>query len=138
MSSTNKLILRRFFEELFNQGDLAAADEIVSETYVNHNAVPGEAPGRAGLVQFIAYVHSAFRDLNFTVEDQVAGGDKVTTRWTATGIHQGEFAGIPATGKSVAITGINIHRVADGQIQEGWLNWDALGFLQQVGVAPAP
>lgn len=137
MSSTNKLILRRFFEELFNQGNLAAADEIVSETYVNHNAVPGETPGRDGLVQFVAYIRSAVRDLNFTIEDQVAEGGKVTTRWSATGIHQGEFAGIPATGKSVTITGINIHRVADGQIQEGWLNWDALGFLQQVGVAPA-
>ena len=136
MSIQNKLILRRFFEELFNQGNLAAADEIVSETYVNHNAVPGEAPGRAGLTQFIAYTRSAFRDLNFTITDQIAEGGKVTTRWTATGIHQGAFAGVPATGKAVAITAINIHRVNNGQIQEGWLNWDALGFLQQVGALP--
>lgn len=137
MSTQNKLVLRRFFEELFNQGNLAAADEIVSANYLNHNAVPGETPGRTGLTQFITYLRSAFRDLNFTLEDQVAEGDKVVTRWNATGIHQGEFAGVPATGKPVVITAINIHRVVDGQIQEGWLNWDALGLLQQLGVVPA-
>ena len=138
MSNQNKLILRRFFEELFNQGNLAAADEIVGVHYLNHNAVPGETPGRAGLTQFVSYLHSAFRDLNFTIEDQLAESDKVVTRWNATGIHQGEFAGVPATGKPVVITAINIHRVVDGQIQEGWLNWDALGLLQQLGVVPAP
>jgi steroid delta-isomerase-like uncharacterized protein len=83
---------------------------------------------------FCRVTHSAFRDLNFTLEDQVAEGDKVVTRWNATGIHQGEFAGVPATGKPIAITAINIHRVVEGQIQEGWLNWDALGLLQQLGV----
>lgn len=136
MSTQNKVILRRFFEELFNQGNLAAADEIVSENYINHNAVPGEAPERAGLTHFVLYVRAAFRDLNCMIDDQIAEGDKVTTRWTATGIHHGPFAGIPATGKAVAITAINIHRVTNGQIQEGWLNWDALGFLQQVGAFP--
>ncbi len=137
MSTQNKLILRRFFEELFNQGNLAAADEIVGVDYLNHNAVAGEAPGREGLKQFVTYARSALRDLNIMLDEQIAEGDKVVTRWTATGIHQGEFAGIPATGKPVVITAINIHRVVDGQIQEGWLNWDALGLLQQLGVAPA-
>lgn len=137
MSVQNKLILRRFFEELFNQGNLAAADEIVSESYINHNAAPGETPGRRGLTQFVTALHAAFRDLNFAIADQIAEGDKVTTRWTLSAIHTGAFAGIPATGKLVAITAINIHRVVDGQIQEGWLNWDALGLLQQLGVVPA-
>lgn len=137
MSVQNKLILRRFFEELFNQGNLAAADEIVSETYINHNAAPGETPGRRGLIQFVAALHAAFRDLNFAIADQIAEGDKVTTRWTLSAIHTAAFAGVPATGKPVAITAINIHRVVDGQIQEGWLNWDALGLLQQLGALPA-
>ena len=137
MSIQHKLILRRFFEELFNQGNLAAAEEIISASYVNHNAAPGEGPGRTGLTQFVADLHRAFRDLNVTIEEQLVDGDKVTTRWTVTGIHQGEFAGIPATGKAVAITAINIHRVVNGQIQEGWLNWDALAFLQQVGARSA-
>ena len=137
MSTQNKLVLRRFFEEIFNQGNLAAADDIVGANYLNHNAAPGETPGRAGLTQFVTYLHVAFRDLNFTIEDQIAEGDKVVTRWNATGIHQGGFAGVPATGKPVVITAINVHRVVDGQIQEGWLNWDALGLLQQLGVVPA-
>ena len=138
MSDTNKAILRRFFEELFTAGDLSVADEIVALSYVNHNAVPGETPGRDGLKQFVTDLHTAWADLNFVVEDQVAEGDKVTTRWTVTGTHQGEFAGVPATGKPISVSGTNIHRVTDGQIQEGWLDWDALGMMQQLGVIPAP
>ncbi len=79
---------------------------------------------------------STFRDLNFAIADQIAEGDKVTTRWSVSGIHQGTFAGIPTIGKPIAITAINIHRVVDGPIQEGWLNWDALGLLQQLGASP--
>jgi steroid delta-isomerase-like uncharacterized protein len=138
MSDTNKAILRRFFEELFTAGDLSVADEIVALSYVNYNAVPGETPGREGLKQFVTDLHKAWADLNFVVEDQVAEGDKVTTRWTVTGTHQGEFAGVPATGKPVSVSGTNIHRVTDGQIQEAWLDWDALGMMQQLGVIPAP
>ena len=136
MSIQNKLVLRRFFEEIFNQGNLAAADEIVSANYLNHNAALGEMPGRAELTQFVTYLRSAFRNRNFTIDDQLAEGDKVVTRWNATAIHQVKFAGVPATGKPVTITAINIHRVVDGQIQEGWLNWDALGLLQQLGAMP--
>ena len=134
----NKAIQRRFFDELFSKGHLRVADEIVAATYVNHDAVPGETPGREGLKQFVSFVRTAFPDLRFTVEDQIAEGDKVVARWTATGTHRAEFAGVPATGKPVRITAINIHRVAEGQIQEGWLNWDALGTLQQLGAIPAP
>ncbi len=138
MSAENKAILRRFFEDLFNTGNLDVADEIVATDYLNHNPAPGETPGRDGLKQFIAATRTGLPDLLFTVEDQIAEGDKVVTRWTATGTHQGEFAGIPATDKPVRITAINIHRVANGQVQEGWLNWDALGMLQQLGVMPTP
>ena len=95
MSTQNKLILRRFFEEIFNQGNLAAADEIVGANYLNHNPAPGETPGRAGLTQVITYLHVAFRDLNFTIEDQVAEDDKVVTRWNATGIHQAGLLASP-------------------------------------------
>jgi steroid delta-isomerase-like uncharacterized protein len=138
MSTENKAMLRRFFEEIFNQGNLSAADEIVAENYVNHNPAPGETPGREGLKQFVPTVRSGFPGGRFTVEDQIAEGDKVTTRWSFAGTHQAEFAGIPATGKQVQITAINIHRIVDGQIQEGWLNWDALGMMQQLGVIPTP
>jgi steroid delta-isomerase-like uncharacterized protein len=132
----NKAMLRRFFLELFNEGDLAVADEIVSADYVNHDAMPGEAPGREGLKQYVQYVRSAFPDGHFTIDDQIAENDKVVTRFTTTGTHQGEFMGIPATGRSVEITAINIHRIVDGQIREAWLNIDRLGLMQQLGVIP--
>jgi steroid delta-isomerase-like uncharacterized protein len=138
MSTQNKHLLRRFFEELFNQGTLAVADEIVGVNYVNHNSAPGETPGREGLKAFVTLLRTGFPDIRFTVEDQIAEGDKVVTRFSATGTQRGEFAGIPATGKSITITAMNLHRVADGQIQEAWLNWDALGMMQQLGVIPAP
>ena len=134
----NKALHRRFFEELFNQGNLERADELVAGNYVNHNPAPGETPGVEGLKQFVTTLRTAFPDIQFTLDDQIAEGDRVTTRFTATGTHQAEFAGIPATGKSIRITAINIHRVAEGKIQEGWLNWDALGMMQQLGVIPTP
>jgi steroid delta-isomerase-like uncharacterized protein len=138
MSTQNKLILRRFFEEVFNQGNLAVVDELVAEGFVSHNPAPGETQGREGVKQFVAGLRMAFRDLNFTIDDQVAEGDKVVTRWRATGTHQGDFAGVPPTSKAVMVTAINVHRVSDGKIQESWLNWDALGLLQQLGVVPTP
>ena len=138
MSTANKQILRRFFEELFNHGDLSVADEIVGANYVNHNAVPGEMPEREGLKAFVTYLRTAFPDIHFTIEDLIAAEDKVVTRFSVTGTQQGEFAGIPPTGKRVHVTGINIHRVDDGQIREAWLNWDALGMMQQLGVIPTP
>jgi steroid delta-isomerase-like uncharacterized protein len=138
MPEKNKTILRRFYEELFNTGDLSVADEIVAVSYVNHNALPGEKPGREGLKAFVTLLRTAFPDIHFTVEDQVAEGEKVVTRFAVKGTHQAEFAGVPATGESVIITAINIHRVTGGQIQEGWINWDALGLMQQLGVIPTP
>jgi steroid delta-isomerase-like uncharacterized protein len=135
-AETNKSILRRFFVELFNSGDLGVADEIVALNYVNHNAAPGETPGRDGLKEFVTLLRTAFPDLQFTIEDQIAEGDKVVTRFTVTGTHQGEFAGIPATGKPIQVMCTNIHRVTGGQIEEAWLNWDALGMMQQMGVIP--
>lgn len=135
-TEANKTILHRFFTELFNSGDLDVADEIVASDYVNHNPVPGETPGREGLKAFVTHIRTAFPDIHFTIEDHVVEGDKVATRWTATGTHQGEFAGIAATGKPVEVPAANMHRVSDGQIREGWLVWDSLGLMQQLGVIP--
>lgn len=137
-SEANKRILRRFFEELFNTGDLSVADEIVALDYVNHNTIPGEPYGREGLKAFVTLLRTAFPDIHFTIDDQLAEGDKVATRLHFTGTHQGDFAGVPATGKSVNVTAINVQRVANGQIQETWLDWDALGLMQQLGAVPAP
>ena len=120
-----------------NQGNMSVADEIVAADYVNNNPAPGEQSGREGLKGFAAYLRSAFPDIHFHLQDQVAEEDKVVTRWTVTGTQRGEFAGIPATGKAVSFEAINVHRVANGQVQEGWLSWDALGMMQQLGVIPS-
>ena len=132
----NKAILNRFFEEIFNKGDLAAADELVARDYVNHDPAPGETPGVEGLKQFAADMRTGFPDILFTIDDQIAEQDRVVTRYTINGTHKGEFAGIPATGKPVTIGLIDIHRVVDGRIQECWLKWDTLDFMQQLGVIP--
>ena len=133
MSAANKRLLQRFFEEVYSDGDLGLADEIVAASYFNHNPAPGEMPGREGLKAFVAYLRRAFADLTITMEDQVAENDKVVSRFTISGVQESEFAGLPPTGKPVAVTAISIHRIEDGRIQEGWLNWDALGMMQQLG-----
>jgi steroid delta-isomerase-like uncharacterized protein len=138
MSTANKALLQRFFEEMYTQGDLRVGDQIVGINYVNHNPAPGEAPGREGLKAFVAYLHRAFADLNITIQDQVAEGDRVVTRFTIRGIQEGEFAGLPPAGKPIAVTAISIHRIHNGQIQEGWLKWDALGMMQQLGAGVSP
>ena len=136
MSEQNKAIDRRFFEELFDTGDASVAEEIVAPNYVNHNPAPGETSGPEGVQAFINLFRTGFPDGHFTVEDQIAEGDLVVSRLTATGTHQGEFIGVPATGKPVNFTAISIHRVTGGQIQEGWVNWDTLGMMQQLGAIP--
>lgn len=134
MSTANNAILQRFFEAIYNQGDLDVADEIVATHYVNHNPLPGEAPGREGLKAFAAYLRRAFADLDIAIEDQVAEEDKVVTRFTISGIQQGEFAGIPPSGKLAKVSAIGIHRICNGRIQECWLSWDALGLVRQLEV----
>lgn len=137
MCAINKTLLQRFFEEIYNQGNLTAADELVAADYISHNPAPGEAPGREGLKAFVAYLRRALADLHVTIEAQVAEGDRVATRYTIRGRQEGEFAGIPPTGKLVTITATSMHRIEDGQIRESWLNWDTLGLIQQLGAGRA-
>jgi len=134
----NKALSRRTFEEVWNQGNLAAIDELYDANQVSHGLGVDVPSGSAGLKQFITMYRTAYPDTHFTVEDQIAEGDKVATRWTATGTHRGDLFGIPPTGKRVTVTGIAISRVANGKIVETWNNFDALGQLQQLGVAPMP
>jgi len=133
MSAANKATIQRLFAEIYNQGDLRVADEIVAPNYICHNPFPGEAPGREGFKAFVAYLRRALADLRIAIADQVAEDDKTVTRFTISGVHEGDFAGIPPTGKVVSVTAIAIHRIVHGQVQECWLSWDALGLMQQLG-----
>jgi steroid delta-isomerase-like uncharacterized protein len=135
----NKTVIRRFLGEVFEGGNLELVDELFAPDYVLHDpAVPEEVRGPEGIKQYVGMYRSAYPDTRFTVEDQIAEGDEVATRWTYRGTHQGELMGIPPTGREVTITGITIDSVSGGRIEEEWNNFDQLGLLQQLGVVPTP
>lgn len=139
MSEENKALVRREIEEVFNRGNLDAAEELYAPDYVGHDPTePEDIRGLEGARQYAAVFRSAFPDLQATVEDQVAEGDRVATRITVRGTHQGELEGIAPTGNRVEIVGIFISRIEGGKIVEDWTNYDALGLMQQLGVIPEP
>lgn len=135
MSEENKALLRRWIEEI-NKGSLALFDELYPDC-VYYAPATGELK-REALKQFMVSLLAAFPDGRWTVEDQVAEGDKVATRWSFTGTHQGEFMGMAPTGKRVTTSGMVIDRIADGKIVEEREEWDTLGWMQQLGAAPQP
>ena len=135
----NKTLVRRFFEEIINAKQLSVVDELFAADHQYHDpSSPMIGPGPEGQKQLIGTYLAAYPDLHHTVEDQIAEGDKVVTRWTATGTQQGELPGLPATGKSAKVMGIWVHRLAGGKIVESWNVWDTLGMLQQLGAIPSP
>ena len=138
MSEGNKALSRRVLEEVFSAGNLEVVDEIISEEHVHHDpATPEEGHGRERLKEFASMYRSAFPDIHIEVEDQIAEGDRVATRWRGTGTHEGDLMGISPTGNRVTVVGTTIDRTADGQIAETWDNYDALGMMQQVGAIPS-
>src|ERR671917_1822702 len=134
----NKAVVRREMEELFNQGgNLDVADEIIAPNYVSYEPTSGEVRGIEGAKQFAATYREAFPDLQNTIEDMVAEGDKVVVRFRGRGTHQGETEAFgPPTGKRMEMTGITIKGLSDGKIVEAWTNFDALGMMQQLGLIP--
>ena len=134
----NKAIVRRFVEEVQNRGDLAALDELCAPDFVNHSAPPGVPPTREGLEQLTALFRRAFPDGQMAIEEMLAEGDRVATRKTFRGTHQGDLMGLPPTGRRVEIGLIDIVRVVDGRVVEHWNAVDNLGMMQQLGAIPAP
>jgi steroid delta-isomerase-like uncharacterized protein len=133
----NKAVARRWFEDLFNAGNLEVADEIIAPDHVNHDpTLPDIPPGPEGQKQLVNLYRGAFTNAHISVEDQLAEGDRVVTRWTGSGTHQGEFMGVAPSGNQVTVTGITINRVSGGKIAESWTNYDALGMMQQIGAIP--
>jgi len=137
MSQQNKMLMRRGIEEMWSRGNDPVVDELIASDFVGHSP-PDQIHGPAGVKHYFATLRTAFPDIHFTIEDQIAEGDRVVTRWTARATHTGEYQGIPPTGKQSVVTGITIDRVAGGKVVEGWTNFDLLGLLQQLGVLPAP
>jgi predicted ester cyclase len=136
----NKNLVRRLFQEFWNGKNLTLADEFIAASFLDH--VPGrpaELPaGPEGFKLFGSAFHAAYPAAHYTIEDLLADGDKVMTRWTVHATHQGDLMGIAATGKRVTVTGITIDQIVDGQVIKSWTIFDALGMLQQLGVVPLP
>jgi len=136
---SNKALVQRWITEFFNQGKLELADEMFAPEFVQHDpGTPGDFRGPEGAKRYVETYRTGFPDVTLTIEDMVAEGDKVVTRWSGRGTHTGDLPGLPATGKTVNVSGIQIDRFANGKVVENYLVWDALGMLQQIGVIPAP
>jgi len=134
----NKQLFRRFIEEVANRGKIAIVDELVTADIIEHEEIPGVPPNREGVKQAFTMFRTAFPDLQVTIEDLIAEGDKVVARETWRGTHRGEFMEIPSTGKRVEFAAVDIVRIANGKMVEHWGQMDSLGMLQQLGVIPQP
>jgi steroid delta-isomerase-like uncharacterized protein len=135
-AETNQRIMERFTSEFLTTGDASLAEEFLSPDIVLHFAGQQQR-GRDAYLAVVAANGDTFEDLVWTVEEMVADGDAVAVRYTMTGTHRGEFAGIPPTGKAVVAQSMASYRLADGHIVEERAQLDMLGILQQLGAAPA-
>jgi steroid delta-isomerase-like uncharacterized protein len=134
----NKALVRRFYDEVFNNKNMAGVDAFVAPNVIDHSLPPG-APGEIeGVRQTITMFLTAFPDLHLTLEDIIAEGDRVVVRWTMRGTHQGASLGMPPTGKQFTLPGISLVRLDGGMAAETWVSFDQLVMLQQLGLAPAP
>ncbi len=136
-SEENKARFRHYFEEIFNKGNLAVTEEAFAPNLVFHSPIrPEPMRGPEALKQWVTRLHAGFPDIHITIEDLFAEGDKVMARWTWRGTHQGEFEGLPPTGKQVTARAIEIYRFAGGKVEEVWLELDPMHLLQQLGIMP--
>lgn len=132
----NKALMRRFYEDLWSGGNVGALSEIVAEDFVDHQAPAGGPSGREGLAELVRVWRSAFPDMRESVEHLVAEGDMVVGHFTMRGTHEGEFMGVPPTGRSVTMSGVDVVRVRDGRISELWYAEQMLELMQQLGAVP--
>jgi predicted ester cyclase len=133
----NLQIVRRVIEEGVNAQDLSVFDELISPSFVDHEAEGSQFGGPEGEKELLSSIRRSFPDWRWDVEEMLAAQDKVITRYVVRGTHQGEYRGAAPTNKEVAFTGINIVRLEGGKVVESWGNSDQLGWLRQIGVVPA-
>ena len=129
----NKLVARRFIEEILGKGSFDLLNEITADTYIDHNLPSGVTPR-----QSISGFRAGFPDMQVSVEEVIAEGDKTVVRWTMRGTNSGHFFGIPPTGRAVRMSGISMYRLEGSRLAEGWVEYDQLGLMQQLGVVPSP
>jgi steroid delta-isomerase-like uncharacterized protein len=136
-TTENKEVARLFYEEVLNKRDLDQIDELAAQDYVEHDPLPGQGTGLQGLRDRVTALVNGL-DPTFTIEDVIAEDDRVAVRWTNSGTHVAEFLGIPATGRSFSIAGIDIYRFEDGKLAEHWHVVDMYAQMIQLGLLPAP
>lgn len=138
--AANLALVRRFVDELWNRGNLAAIDELCARYYELHDpALPSwEVLGPKGLKQMASIMRTAFPDFRVDIDDQFGEDDRVVTRVRQTGTHKGDFAGLAPTGRRIRISAISVERIERGKIVESWGTSDQLGLRQQLGLLPGP
>jgi steroid delta-isomerase-like uncharacterized protein len=136
LTQDNSAIVRRFVDEVINQGKMGSAEEFVWEDVVEQVPLPGQGPGLEGLKDVLRGMRSAFPDIDFSIKEQVCEGDKVVSRFEWTGTHKAEFMGVPATGTQVRVWGVVIDRLEAGRIKDTRILMDALGLMMQLGALP--
>ena len=132
----NKGLVRRAFDEMVNK-NWAVVNEMYTADYIWHQPISPEPLTNEESEQFMRTFLAAFPDYSHTIEDMIAEGDKVVTRYSFRGTHKGEYMGIPATGRQIVSTSILISRIADGKIAEEWQEFDGYRFMQQLGAIPS-
>jgi steroid delta-isomerase-like uncharacterized protein len=137
-AAENRRVARRFFDDVFNKGDLDTVDQIFARDYIGYSSANPSGPikGPGGIKRFVKMYRNAFPDIHFTFEDIVTRGDRVVVRWTTEGTHRRELFGIAPTGKRMAITGIGIAQIIDGKIRVSHSEVNILSMVQQLGAVP--
>jgi predicted ester cyclase len=137
MTSTDtKAVARRVLEEIFPANDLDALREAISDQFVNHEAPPGTPPGLAGIAMYMTLLDQAFSDQRWEIHDVLTDGDQVALRCTHSGVHTGDFFGLPATGRRFAYNQMHIVRIIDGKAMEHWAVRDDAGLMRQLTSSP--
>jgi steroid delta-isomerase-like uncharacterized protein len=134
----NKSVYQRYIQTVFNEGRLDQLNELLTPNYVYRDAPPGTPPGPEAIRQVVSMFRAAFPDLQITIEDQIAEGDKVCSRAITRGTHRGTIFGIPPTGKTVLMRGMTIVRIVEGRIAESWVSNDVMGLMNQLRGGASP
>lgn len=138
MSKENKTIVRRLYQEVWNERKLEVVDELLSASHALQD--PNSSGSQVGPERYkrrVVELTTGFPDLCFTIEDTVAEGEKFVACWTFSGTHQNEYMGIPATGRKISLEGITIHHIKNGKILDSYTRWDVLGLMRQLGAIPS-
>jgi steroid delta-isomerase-like uncharacterized protein len=135
-SEQNKTIVRRLIEESW-KGNMHVVDELIDRDYVGYDpSIPEPLRGPDDFKENVSTYRAAYSDARITVDEQIAEGDKVATRWTGRGTHDGDLMGVAPTGKQVTVSGLTLSRLANGKVVEEYTNWDTFGMMQKLGVVP--